>query len=162
MKSALLIVVTIIIFSLSSSAVIVDAKKSEEPFVYEQINPDSRLLYKYKRLKEKLYTAYLAKFRKEKLSQNYIELINRRFRELKYVVDKDKIDLLETVTSRYNSQIGEVTNINTNQETNINALQAILEIQQEILPTLRDKYPANSAQWLLLQQTLDTINAIVN
>lgn len=139
----------------------VKALSKEGLIVYEKTNPDAGFLYKIKRFREKSYLTYLKKFKPQEVTDYYFVLINKRFRELKYVVEKNKLEFLETSVTRYNSQIGEVIDITNEQGIDIQTFQPIIEIQREIMPDLRDKYPANSAQWLLLQQSLDILNSLI-
>lgn len=159
----LIFILFFILFCLSAQIHSVSAKVSskEDLIVYEKTNPDARFLYKIKRFREKSYLAYLKRFKPQEVTDYYFVLINKRFRELKYIVEKNKIELLETSATRYNSQMGEVIDIINEQGIDIKTFQPVIGIQREIMPDLRDKYPANSAQWLLLQQSLDILNSLI-
>ena len=125
---------------------------SEEPFKYESINPDS-LIYPLKRITEKVKFILVSGDRNR--SKYNFELLNTRFNELVYIVNYKKGGFLQETVSRYNSLVGQIKKQGFVKD------QDKIQKYTNILETLRDKHPANSASWLLLQQAIDTTKSIL-
>ena len=83
-----------------------------------------------------------------------------RLAELKYVVDKDYLDQVERSTQRVSYQVGVVTDYVIFKKIN-NKKQNLADLFKEdkiILEKLRDKYPANSSYWMLVQHVINSID----
>lgn len=124
------------------------------------INPDRYLLFNLKRLIEKgeLFT----KFSKESKTDYYKDLTLRRMAELKYVVENKLLGEVEKSTQRLSYQVGILSDyINMNRlelAQNIPTITGLLINYKNILDNLRDKYPANSSYWMLVQHSINSID----
>lgn len=125
------------------------AQNQQNNITYERINPDN-FLYNAKRLVEKIELNVI--YQGDSKKKFMTKLLDKRFKELVYINGKDKKDFIEPTTSRYNSTIGVIlAEPNKDSDLKANAAKYL-----QVLPTLRDKYAANSAYWLLIQQTIDS------
>lgn len=122
---------------------------------YDSVNPDS-LIYPFKRLEEQ--TKLFFTFDKKNKTKYFLSLLDIRFKELVYTINFKKTGFLNEAVSRYNTFIGK---IKLNPE-NITAEHKIKFSQNiKVLEILRDQYPANSAYWLNIQQTIDTTRSLL-
>ena len=129
---------------------------------YESVNPNSETKYKLKRLSEKLQGTYIKIFKKNQVISHSAKLANRRFVELVYVVEKDEVNYLETATSRYMTHIGLLKEkIESNDQQHLDIKDNFIN-QPEVLSWLRDKHPSQTAEWLFLQQAVDTANVLIS
>lgn len=113
--------------------------------------------YPIKRLFEKLIEKL--QFTNETKEKYYEDLVQKRLAELKYIVDKDYLDQVEKSTQRVSYQIGILTDYVAGKKLN-NKKQSLDDLYKEdkiILEKLRDKYPANSSFWMLVQHVINSI-----
>ena len=115
---------------------------------YEKLNPDS-LLYIFKRVDEKV--TYLLITDEKKKSEYYKKLLEKRYKELVYIINIEKTGFLEETASRYNSLTGEMRKNGIDSISKEEIKQRIL-----ILEKLRDNYHSNTPYWLIIQQAIDT------
>src|SRR4030042_5618265 len=115
---------------------------------YEKLNPDS-LLYIFKRVDEKV--TYLLITDEKKKSEYYKKLLEKRYKELVYIINIEKTGFLEETASRYISLVEQMKSDDVYSLSNEEVKQRIL-----ILEKLRDNYPSNTPYWLIIQQAIDT------
>lgn len=123
------------------------------------INPDNYLFYSIKRLIEK--STIFLKFTKDSKIDYYHSLINKRAAELKYVVELDLLSEIERATQRFSYQVGILSDYISNTSDLKNRRQSIsdfLKSYKGLLENLRDKYPANSSYWMLVQHSINSID----
>jgi len=136
------------------------------PLVYasQEINLPSVLIqpsmtyYPAKRVFEKFIEKL--QFTNENKEKYYEGLVQKRLAELKYVVDKNYLDQVEKSTQRVSYQVGVLTDYVVFKKMN-NKKQNLADLYKEnkiILERLRDKYPANSGFWMLVQHTINSID----
>ncbi len=124
------------------------------------VGPDKYVLFSAKRLFEK--AIIFTKFSKKTKADFYKDLTLTRMAELKYVVEHKLIGEVEKSTQRLSFQVGilsDYTKENKIELANkIPAIQELLSSYKTPLETLRDKYPANSSYWMLVQHSINSIN----
>jgi len=116
----------------------------------ESIYPDS-MFYSVKRLKEKL--GFILTSGREKKAQYLSNLLRVRFKELIYIENSDKSGFLIEAANRYNANVGQ---INGNYKNVDNRIKRQVWDYESALAKLRDKHPANSTDWLIFQQVIET------
>ncbi|KKQ51496.1 MAG: hypothetical protein UT40_C0006G0013 [Candidatus Woesebacteria bacterium GW2011_GWA1_39_21b] len=125
----------------------------------EKINPGSSL-YAIKRLAEKIHEKTI--FSQEQRVAFHNRLLTKRVSELNYLVENKKITPIEQASYRLSAQAGvftdELVKLNKKEE-NEKTLQWFT-LYGNKLGQLRDNFPANSSNWLLLQQNIDTLNIL--
>ena len=136
-------------------------ENDSSPIILEQVNPDYAFQYKLKRLGEKFRNITTNLFNKSKAGDLMLELTQKRAKELLYIADKQKIEHLETATSRYITYTGLLSEASINGFNKVEIINA-MEKYVSPLTRLRDKNPAQSAEWLLLQQALDSTNVLIS
>lgn len=122
-----------------------------------KIAPNS-FLYPLKRISEKVIVYFY--FDSNKKTDYYQNLVQVRLAELKYIIDNDFKDRVENSTQRVSYQIGILTDYVVEKKLN-NKQQGLVELYKEdkiILEKLRDKYPANSSYWMLVQHIINSID----
>lgn len=124
------------------------------------INPDKYLFFSIKRLIEK--ATLLTKLNKESKVTYYKGLTLTRMAELKYVVENNLLGEVERSTQRLSYQVGILSDYITvdNKELS-NKKQDIKNLLigfKKPLENLRDKYPANSSYWMLVQHSINSID----
>ncbi len=127
---------------------------------YESVNPDSPIRYTIKRIFEKLEEKEIDIFSANQKVKFMAKLATRRLAEFKYVVDKDKLSYIETSSSRYITQLGLISEELDKNRFDASYVASNLETHVKILEGIKDKFPAQSAQWLLVQQALDTSKSV--
>lgn len=124
------------------------------------INPDKYLFFSIKRLIEK--GTIFTKFSKVSKAEYYRELTLRRMAELKYVVENNLVGEIQHSTERLSYQIGIISDyINTNKTELVKEKKPISDLllsYKDLLSNLRDKYPANSSFWMLVQHSINSID----
>lgn len=124
------------------------------------INPDKYLLYSVKRLIEK--GIILTKFSKNSKVDYFRDLTLKRLAELKFVIGKDLKNEIEHSSQRLSYQIGilsDYININEKELSEKKKVTSDLLVSfKSLLENLRDKYPANSSYWMLIQHNINSID----
>lgn len=122
---------------------------------YESLNPNL-LVYPFKTLSEQIRLFLL--FDKTAKLKYSLSLLDLRFNELVYIINFKKTGFLNEAIGRYNTQVGKI-------KSDSNLIDSSHKIKyhkdMKLLEILRDKYPANSAYWLNIQQAIDTIRSII-
>lgn len=124
------------------------------------INPDRYLFFSIKRLVEKAIV--FTKLDANSKADYYKNLTLTRMAELKYVVENKLLGEVERSSQRLSYQIGILSDyisankkeLAKNAEITINQLTEY----KTLLVTLRDKYPANSSFWMLIQHNINSID----
>ena len=112
------------------------------------------LLYPLKRFSEKIRIEL--SLNSESKAKLQSEFIQRRAEELVYLVENNKTGFFEEARSRYVSSVQEYNTLHGD-TVYLREEKGKLLI---MLSGLRDRYPSNSAYWLILQQTVDATNSI--
>ncbi len=124
------------------------------------INPDNYLFYSFKRLFEKAFT--FTKLSKQSKVEYFRKLSMIRLAELKNAVDQKYLSDIEQSTQRLSAQIGETIDFIVANKNDvgkeISSTQQLFNGYKEILSNLRDKYPANSSYWMLVQHSINSID----
>ena len=122
---------------------------------YELINPNL-LIYPIKRLAERMETTLL--FGKEDKTKYQYNLLDKRFKELIFIINFKKTGFLEETVQRYNSQLGYliINNKNLAQDNKEKISNYIY-----VLKTLQDRYNSVSAYRLLIQQAIDSTRRLI-
>lgn len=124
--------------------------------LFESINPGSPY-YIFKRSKESFKLNFLTFGEQNKAK--YIEnLLDIRLKELSYMVKNGQTGILENGARRYTHQAGEVIEKYLKYNLGFKE-QAKLHIP--VLNRLRDYYPSNTADWLMIQESIDTSKRIL-
>ncbi|MBU1032289.1 hypothetical protein KKE03_05225 [Patescibacteria group bacterium] len=138
----------------------VNALASELNLPKTTINPDSYLLFNFKRLIEK--GELFIKFSKESKVDYYNDLTLRRMSELKYVVENKLLGEVEKSTQRLSYQVGALSDyISTDRAEltkTVPSTKELLTNYKILLASLRDQYPANTSFWMLVQHTINSID----
>lgn len=124
------------------------------------INPNNYLIYSMKRLFEK--TLLYTKLTKDSKANYYRDLAVTRIAELNAVVNQNLLSEVQQSTQRLSYEIGTLSDfVSANEKDLSKKKQGIIEFLSSLkgpLATLRDKYPANSAYWLLIQDNINSID----
>lgn len=124
------------------------------------INPNNYLFYSIKRLTEKTIT--FIKFSQDSKADYYRDLTLKRLAELKYVVNQNLLGEIEKSSQRLSYEVGTLSDyVIRNKEELAGKKKAISDLltnSKSLLATLRDKYPANSSYWMLIQHSINSID----
>jgi hypothetical protein len=117
--------------------------------------------YPLKRLKEKV--GYFFAFSQNAKINYQLSLVEKRISEVVSLVDQKQIDPLELSGYRFAAQSGEAANLVVNGTPEqkgrvINQFNGYITI----LGKLRDKFPANSSYWLVMQQDIDSLKLLTD
>lgn len=122
---------------------------------YESINPNL-LIFPVKQIAEKIKLTLI--FNKEdKIKYQYI-LLDKRFRELVFVINFKKTGFLEETVQRYNSHLGNLIATDKNLAADYKDKISGYTI---VLKTLQDRYDSKSAYRLLIQQAIDSTRRLI-
>lgn len=134
---------------------------SEPVVTYESVNPDFELRYKLKRFAEKIEGMYINVFKNNQKASFLTKIAERRFSEYVYIIENNKANHLEVATSRYITHIGLLSEeVGRNKQEN--DIGSKFADNSEILSNLQNKFPAQTAEWLFLQQAIDTSDVFVS
>lgn len=154
----LLLITFAFLLALTISPATIDADQIQNFELKKQlISPDS-FYYPFKRLTEKIQVIFF--INSESKADFYKDLVQKRLAELKYIVDKDYLDQVERSTQRVSYQVGILTDHIVAKKLN-SKKSVVVDLYAKdkiILEQLRDKYPANSSFWMLVQHTINSID----
>jgi hypothetical protein len=156
----ILIFFVFIAFTSVFPAVVYSNDKEAVDLKVEKINPGS-MYYPLKRFIEK--TIYLFSFSNELKFEFSKSLVDSKMSELKYVIENDLRDQTQSSTERlayFADQLASQAS-GQNKEKREEILIK-LENYKNLLGNLRDKYPANSSYWLLVQHDINTFNKLTD
>lgn len=126
-----------------------------ESVIFDSVNPGNPY-YIFKRTKESFTLNFLI-FGEQNKAKYSEKLLDNRLRELAYIVKNGQIGILDNVARRYTNQAGVIIEKYLKIDQNFKS-QAKTYIP--ILNRLRDYYHSNSAQWLMIQESVDTTKRI--
>lgn len=122
---------------------------------YEDINPNL-LTYPLKRTYENFI--FLFKFNQKSKQLYSFKLFEKRFREYIYIINSDKKGFLTDASVRYNSMAGAVKPFFL---INDKTQKAKIINYKNLLEKLRDRYRANSAEWTIIQQSIEVTKSLI-
>ncbi len=122
---------------------------------YESINPNL-LIFPIKQSIEKIELTLI--FNKEDKTKYQYTLLDKRFKELVFIINFKKTGFLEETVQRYNSHLGNLMANNKNFALNYKDKISNYTI---VLKTLQDRYNSISAYRLLIQQAIDSTRRLI-
>lgn len=128
----------------------------------QKVNPGS-IYYPLKRAWEK-FRGLLVFSSAEKL-EYYESLLDKRLSELDYVTEKQLLGEVEQASNRFSFYAGvlvEEWERGPREESSKQKFLEKFERYSEFIDILNDRFPANSAYWLLLRQNKDTLNILTD
>ncbi len=123
----------------------------------ESINPGS-FYYTFKRLWEK--GAEKLKFNKQSKIIFYQSQLKTRLAELNYVVENKLLSEVQTSSERFAYQAGILTEELVKENKGKSELVKEFDQFSIFLDKLRDKYPANTSFWMLVQHDINTLTIL--
>lgn len=124
----------------------------------QKVNPDS-FVYPMKRLWEKFREKTIRKH--ETKVSYYEDIIEIRLSELGYVAKNKKIGQTQKASERFSYFSGVLTEYLVEQEgadEDKNRLVEKFKSYKEPLEELRDEFPANSSDWMLIAYAIDSLD----
>lgn len=146
--------IAILILLLFSVQVIYASELEKLNLPTQSINPGD-FYYPAVRLLEKIGEKFQfdnnAKF-------NYLNfLIDKRMSELSFVIKRNRLDEIQRSTERLSYQVGITTDFLIKQKDKKGLLKAKINNFLPTLAELRDKHPANSSFWMLVQHDINSL-----
>lgn len=137
------------------------AKTPEEYNLPSQKTLPGSPTYVFKRIKEKLAMTIRPT---SKLKYNYSKvLLEKRLSELSSLVNSKNPDQITSASQRFSYQAGIFADLNKKQKNRSwDDTAKLFERYNQTLSELRDNYPANRTNWLLLQQNIDTLKILLD
>lgn len=123
------------------------------------ITPDKYIFFSIKRLLEK--GLIFTQLSNDSKADYYQGLTLKRASELKFVVENKFFGEVERASQRFNYEIGILSDYiaaNKDLEKKKAATRDLFISYKSFLENLRDKYPANSSYWMLIQHTINSID----
>ena len=153
------IIFAFIMFLFISQPLVVGAVEESISLKNEVINPGS-FYYSIKRLLEKGKEKFM--FSNEAKKSFYELLLKTRLAELNFVVEKKFLSEVQQSSERFAYQAGVLTDelIKQNKANDKEKITKEFEKYSKFLENLRDKYPANSAYWMLIQHDINTLSIL--
>lgn len=129
----------------------------------QSVNPGDDYRYVLKRLKEKI-ALFVFGFSSERKADYYIDLVDVRLSELKYVVDRKDIANIQTTSQRYAAISGELTDfVLTKNMTGYNGkLVDVMSSHIPFLEKLRDSYPYDSSEYRFVQDDANSLKSHIS
>lgn len=122
---------------------------------YELINPNL-LIYPLKQIIEKIELKLLLDDN-ARTEYQYI-LLDKRFKELVFIINSEKTGFLGETVARYNTHLGNL--IISNRNPAINNKEKVSNYVR-VLKNLQDRYNSISSYRLLIQQAIDTTRRLI-
>ena len=142
------------------STTLLFAKGAEDYNLTPQKTLPTSPSYVFKRLNEK--TGMIFKFSQKSKYSYSLVLLDKRLSELATLVNDKNPDLIVSSSQRFSYQAGTTTNINSKLKEKQNViLNFLFNRYGKILTELRDNYPSNTTNWLLMSQNIDTLNILL-
>lgn len=161
MKGLILRVVLVLVLIIFTSAQpgFVFAETEQLALPKTIINPGS-FYYPFKRLIEKGKERVI--FSQEGKISFYKSLLEIRLSELDYVTGKRILSEIQSSSERFSYQAGILTEELVKQNNIKNKQIQVKEFEKysNFLATLRDRYPANSSFWMLVQHDINTLSIL--
>lgn len=156
MKKIILLLVIIFLFP-QINPIFADEQQIDLPSVI--INPDS-FYYPIKRLWEKVREKF--EFSNEARIKYDQNLTITRLAELKFVVDNKLLSEVQHSSERFAYQAGILTDDLVKQNKDKEKFLKEFDQFSKFLEGLRDKYPANSSFWMLIQHDINSLSILSN
>jgi len=122
------------------------------------VNPGS-FYYPFKRLAEK--AGERLNFSEEQKISYYSSLLKKRLSELDFVTSNKVLSQIQGSSERFSFQAGVLTEIVEKKKIDEKKkLIKIFEKYSKLLANLRDKYPANSSFWMLVQHDINSLSIL--
>lgn len=151
------IIFSIFLILLVSQPLITVAAQESRLIKNEAINPGS-FYYAFKRLWEK-GTERLQFSRQSKITF-YQSQLKTRLAELNYVVERKLLSEVQTSSERFAYYAGILTGELVKENKDKEKMVKEFEQFSKFLEKLRDKYPANTSFWMLVQHDINTLNLL--
>lgn len=120
------------------------------------VNPGS-FYYPFKRLIEKGRERLV--FSRDSKRSFYTSLLRTRLAELNFVVNNKMLSEIQSSSERFAYQAGILAEVGEKGKDSEKLIQEF-EKYSKFLDTLRDKYPANSSFWMLIQHDINTLKIL--
>lgn len=159
MKFFLKLLLVLMVFSLMQTGEIYAQESTQLDLPKTSINPGS-FYYPFKRLIEK--SRERVTFSREGKISFYRSLFKIRLSELNYVVSKNFLSEVQGSSERFAYTAGILTEevIKQKKADEKTKLTGDFSLYSKFLDTLRDKYPANSSFWMLIQHDINSLNIL--
>lgn len=154
-KTILLFVITVLFFQ--STGLIYAGESEQLGLPKTSVNPGS-FYYNFKRLFEKGQEKLI--FSKSSKETFYSSQLKVRLAELNYVVENKVLSEIESSSKRFAYQAGVLTDFVVAENKDKEKTAKEFEQMQKLLEKLRDKYPANSSFWMLIQHDINTLSIL--
>lgn len=150
----------LILLLLSSTSLIIAQNREELKLPNTVINPGS-FYYPVKRAVEKGREMII--FSKEGKRSYYNSLLKTRLSELDYVTEKKILSEIQSSSERFAYQAGILTEeaMQSNKNDKENLINDYAKYSK-FLDVLRDRFPANSSFWMLVQHDINTLDILSN
>jgi hypothetical protein len=165
MISKVIIIFVFALFICSSTTIVTNVAAQSDTNSAQTANiiaPSQTFSFTIKRIREKISLTWLGFFNPKGLGSYSAQLTKERADELIYVSEHEKAQYIETAVSRLITQVGLLSEQydakNASSEQVLNAVQGY----PEKLERLRDDYPSQTAQWILMQQAVDTVKVLAS
>ncbi len=154
--TVLFLCLTVFLFQLSGVSYAEETEQLELPNI--TVNPGS-FYYPFKRLIEKGRERLI--FSQDQKRAFYANLLKTRLSELNYVTSKRFLSEIQRSSERFAYYAGVLVGI-TEQNKVSEKEDLIKEFSKysKFLEVLRDKYPANSSFWMLIQHDINTLSIL--
>lgn len=152
-KVALLFLLIVILFS---QGVIYAEGTEQLKLPNVTVNPGS-FYYPFKRLIEKGRERLV--FSQDSKRSFYTSLLRTRLAELNFVVNNKMLSEIQSSSERFAYQAGILAEAGEKGKDSEKLIQEF-EKYSKFLDTLRDKYPANSSFWMLVQHDINTLKIL--
>lgn len=151
-KINIFIAIVLLVFG----AVLVRAEENIDQF--EKVNPQQELQYGLKRIKEKFIL--LISFTKKQKVNYSLKLTDIRFRELIYVVRNKDTSQIEKVSQRYETLVGQLTDLLLlgNEEVSRNIFIDKIKLHKEILEASKDTFGYDTSEYRFVMNDINSID----
>ena len=165
MINKVIVFLLLTIFICSSSRIVTNISAESDTTttaVSSIVTPNQTVAFTIKRFREKISLTWLGFFNQKGLGSYSVQLVKERADELVYIAEHDKAQYLETAVSRFITQTGLLSEQFDAKNVEAPDITNLLQGYPEKFSKLRDAYPSQTAQWLLMQQVVDTTQVLAS
>jgi len=124
---------------------------------------DQPIRFALKRISEKIRGFWIQSTNPSGIGEFRIELAKERSLEMFYILERQELEAhMETSVSRYITYMGILTEQLDQDGVEGKSVVEAFSGQVKSLESQRDRFPAQSAQWLMMQQCIDTVNVLLS
>lgn len=163
-KLTISIILLFFICFINSSPTLAQDFDSKREIVYETVNPKDGFKYKLKRGKEKMLLSFFSIFPEKKVDL-YINILDARLAELKYIAENKDIANIELGSQRYSAHAGDLTSYvlaDPSLKDKKSVLITLFENHLSEIKNYQNGFEGTRAEWRFLEDDYNSLKSYIS